>query len=76
MNINSYVKIEKEAVAYTGFFYEILNSTALDDEARAFHEERKSNDKNGKRMLKIHDHIMDSKNVEHVKWKSRIHDPW
>ena len=50
----------------------MVNRTTIDDEAKEFHNERV----NGGRMLKIHDHVMDSKNVQAVKWKSRIHDPY
>ena len=61
-------------MTYTGFFYEVVNKTLFDDEAKLFHENRLKG--NGGRMLKIHDHIMDSKNVKAVKWRSRIHDPY
>ena len=36
--MNKYRKIETEGVTYTGFFYEVVNRTLFDDEAKKFHQ--------------------------------------
>lgn len=75
--LNKFTKIQNEGVTYTGFFYEVVNSTVIEDEVSDFHRDRVKKGGNGStRVLGTHHHIMDSKNANAVKWKSRIHDPY